>query len=504
MNWGGFAGGFASGFAGGVKMGGTINDLLKQDKIEKVRKQGISEANAARAASVDSSIKETPSNPAAGGLPGTKVQSDTTTPSNPAGLQPSGAVTAPVQTSEAVATPLPAPGEGAKAIASEAPKQITPHTAEPASAMPAQPGSTAAPAAGQPAASGLPFTVGGKGYATREEARAAAEKQAPGVMEFMSKTLVPRMQQAYIEQGNIEMADAWGKWAEEKDNKAAMKEWANAYRAAQMGNIEKAADHVFNLYKRYDDGITPMSKEVVKDKAGNITGFNVRLKTDSSGEERTQFIGKRELTEMGLSALAPPQMFEAQFKRQQEADKTAAQFAGQEAKDNRTFVREVTKEKMKEDRADARDKSKQQHEIEKMTIEKQLDAANASTKVKREVGAKVEALRSAGYSDDFINGVLPEIVGVGSYKRATSPDEARRLAHSDRMKSDPMYSRKSAADQQKILDQDMKLIYGGVKPSNAPAAAAPATPAAGGLPATAQPKKGVPVYDTKTGQIVYR
>lgn len=470
MNWGGFAGGLSTGFMGGVQMGKTLKTLKNERAIEGVRAQGTAEAKAAREAAINEAIQEgAPSQAATAGITGSPV--DTAAPQvakTEAAVVPAAVSEAPASEPSSMPSAAPsasAAGEGAKAIASSEQPTITPQVVE----KPA-------------AANGLPFTVGGKGYATREAARKAAEKNAPGVMEFMSKTMVPRMQQAYLEQGNVEMADAWGKWAEEKDNKAAMKEWASAYRAATSGNFEKAADHVFNLYKRYDDGITPMSKETVKDKDGNITGFNVRLKNDKSGEEYSQFIDKKALTEMGLAALAPPQMFEMQFKRQQQADTAAAEAA----KDERNFSQQKELKGIEHGNA-----------LEKMSIEKQLDAANATNKVKLEVKAKVDALKGAGYSEEFINGVLPGIIGVGEYKRATAPEEARRLAHSDRMKSDPMYSRKSADEQKVILDKDMAIIYAGGKPSETPRAAS-------GLPPVQGQQKGVPFYDTKTGKVVYR
>lgn len=521
MNWGGFAGGFASGFAGGVAMGKTIQDAMKQKKIEDVRAQGMAEAQAARASAIDGAIKEGPATTGITGKPAEEVTAPSTQPTesivpNPekaagatvtpvtdAGATPSSPAGVTTPSASGSATPTssatPTTGEGAKAIAQEQPKPITPQASEQPAEKPATTGST-------PAAKGLPFMVGGKGYATREEARAAAEKSTPGVMEFMSKTLVPKMQEAYLAQGNVEMAEAWGKWAEERDNKAAMKEWASAYRAAQMGNIEKAADHVFNLYKKYDDGITPLSKEAVKDKAGNVTGFNVRLKTEATGEERTQFIGKRELTEMGLAALSPQAMFELQFKRQAEADKVAAASAAKIAEETRAEGREIRKEARGEARDIRKDERTQANALEKLTIEKQLEEAKIGTGEKRKIQAKVDTLRAGGYSEEFINGVLPGIIGVGDYKKATSPEEARRLAHSDRMKADPMYGRKSPEEQKKILDQDMALIYSGVKPSSTIAASAPATPAAGGLPqaGAAPAKKGTPIYDTKTGTIIYR
>lgn len=502
MNWGGFAGGFAQGFNNGVSMGKTIDTVMKQKKIEDVRAQGIAEAQAARDAAIDSSIQDTSGgNPAATmgvtGQPAATNQAPSTTPK----MLPV-AEDAMTADQPSAAKPI-APQDEDRSITrrrvlAEQPS-ITPNT-PPATA-------TAAPVAAQ---AGLPFVVGGKGYATRQEARAAAEKAAPDVMQFMSKTLVPRMQQVYMEQGDIEKADAWGKWAEDRDNKAAMKEWAGAYRSAQIGNFEKAADHVFELYKRYDDGITPMSKETVKDNQGNVTGFNVRLKNDKTGEEYSQFIDKRSLTEMGLSALSPQAMFEQTFKRQTAADEAALKAAAEAAKDNRNFQQDIYKQdrnfgnqktlKQMDVQAQAeRDVRQQSNAIELKTIESQLQDANASSKVQREVGAKVQALRNAGYSDEFINGALPAILGVGEYKRATSPEEARRLAFSDRMKSDPMFGRKSAEDQNRIIDQDMKIVFGGGSATQTPRTQAPATPA----PA-APSRRGTPVYDPATGQIVYR
>lgn len=464
MNWGGFASGFSQGLNSGLDMGQKLNNLVKMDKVEKVRAQGLAEAQALRDAEIDKKIQEGGGNPAATmGVTG----------------QPSAA--------PAPAMPLAEdPMTADKPIKPEMEdKPITRRRvlAEQPEMAPATQKSSAAPAS--PAQSGLPFMVGGKGYATREEARAAAEKATPDVMHFMTKTLVPRMQQAYIEQGNVEMADAWGKWAEDRDNKAAMKEWAGAFRSAQMGNFEKAADHVFELYKRYDDGITPLSKETVKDNQGNVTGFNVRLKRDDTGEEYSQFIDKRSLTEMGLSALSPQAMFENQFKRQQAADEAAAKNAAEIAKEQRGL--QIDNYKAARDNIYAkglkqvenqyqteRDIRQQENAIEKLTIEKQLDAANASTKVRREVGAKVDALRGAGYGDDFINGVLPSLLGVGEYKKAMSPEDAKLKIRGELMANDRAFQKMSEAERAAEVGRVMEFVYG--KPTTTPRANSQSTP----------------------------
>lgn len=333
------------------------------------------------------------------------------------------------------------------------------------------------------------FSVGEKSFDTREEALAYAKKIGPNKIDFIVKSMGPKMQEFYIAEGDVAKAEAWEKYINDRKGRRALEEWAGAVRSVQLGNVEKAADHVFNLYKTYDDGITPLSKEVVKDKSGNITGFNVRLKDDESGEERTQFIDQKTLTEMGLAALAPPQMFEAMWKRQQEADQAAAAQRAEIAKENRAEARD--------NRKAARD---QDNAIERLTITEQMRRAGAGEAKRQEVMTKVDMLRRAGYSEEFIDGALPSIIGIGDYKKKTSPEEARRMLHTERLKDTYGYARKSPEEQSALLDNDMRMIYGeggGASPR----------PAAAGLPqqggATTKPG-GVPVYDTKTGQIIYR
>lgn len=488
MNWGGFAAGFARTY----NFDRLANYAMDSD-LRAAREGAKQEAQSMRESAINDVINKGRSESiAANGLTGTPAEGVTRGSSNPTESiiqnpeNATGATVTPI--TQGGATPpgmaaetTPASGNGAKSVAHEPTMPITPKS------------------------SGLPFVIGGKGYANEKEARAAAEKAAPSEMEFMEKALVPKMRQAYLDRGDIEMADKWGKWAEERDNKAAMKEWANAYRAAQMGNIEKAADHVFNLYKRYDDGITPLSKEVVKDKDGNITGFNVRLKTDATGEERTQFIGRKELTEMGLAALSPPQMFELQFKRQMEAEKVAAAAAAAEAKDSRTFVREMTKEH----RADAREKAKDDRAIEKMVIEKGYrdtepgelgkkirDAKNSKLFTEDEIRAMAK-----GAASDVGKAPHPDTIRLQVYNKLADPNNRTKHQYmKDGKAVAVMFGQLPPEEQRRVIDEQTGAMLSIASPQSS------TIPAAGGLPqASATPaKKGTPFWDTKTNSMIYR
>jgi len=486
MSFGAFAGGLARGINDGLNQSSRIRALVKEGQLQKLRQEGLAEATQARNAATNELVKEVGMPDAAAEAP----KAETSIASQPS-------------TAQALPVADPAPIQTkADPNTSVSPSSNAPSTqstsAEMPSAMPGIPPSGIAPTA-EPAAAtsespkadapkGLPgrFAVGDKRFETKEEALKYAGTQAPSLQDFQVKAMIPKMQEFYISQGDPRKAEEWMAFAEKRENRKNMDTWGKAYRAATTGNFEKAADHVFELYKSYNDGVTPISKSVVKDKNGNTTGFNVRLKNDKSGEEYEQFIDPKTLLRVGMTALSPQKMFDMYREEQAAADKQKREIA----KEDRAFGRSVTLEGIRHNNA-----------LEKVTIQEKLKAAGGSSTAQQQINAKVSALKSAGYSDAFINEALPGIIGIGDYKKKTSPEEAKRLALSDRMKSDQTFARKTPAQQQAIIDQDMKLIYGGLTPTGA------STPQTNGLPApggTPQGKKGVPVYDTKTKTMIYR
>lgn len=478
MNWGGFAAGLGQGVEQGIALGKGIRALVNEKRMEDLRAEGVAEAQAARARSIDSAIQEV------GQSPQSQEKADQSGPAQSQAAavgitgQPTqaynyAALTPAPESTQNTAKPAPAVGESSAALRAQdaTPASKSSITATTPSAL-ATGGQTSTPSTA--VRSGLPYVVNGKSYATRDEARAAAEKSVPDIMHFMRNTLVPKMQQAYIEQGHIDKAEDWGKWSEDRDNKAAMKEWAGAFRAAQIGDIGKAADHIFELYKRHDDGITPISKEKVTDNSGNITGFNVRLKNGATGEEYSQFVDRKALIEIGLSALSPQAMFETQYKRQAEAENIAAKVAAENARDDRNFRQDIYKQDRAFGQQARRDDKQQSNAIELRTVESQLQDANASKKLSKEIEAKVSALRGDLFAD--------------------------------RLKNDFSFGSKSSDEQSKIIDQDMAIVLGkggAMQPQSRPTEPAPRSSAP--TPNKAKPSSnGVPVYDPKTGKIIYR
>ena len=471
MNWGGFAGGFAQGFGSGVNMVTKFDEIAKKGEIEKVRTQAMTEAKAAHAADVESRIQ------------------DNSQPQNIAVTK--GVTGQPAAEATAQPVALPAAPQATAPIKPE--DEDRPMTrrrvlSEPAAQPEAKP--IAAPtqsAPAQPAARGLPFVVGGKGYATREEARAAAEKDTPDEMHFFRKKAIPNIQKKMIELGYLDDAERLGDWAEKQENQEYARNWMKADQYARAGDIKNAGKYFAKLYGKFDDGISLVGEpEEMKDEGGNITGFKINLR-NSEGKEFSQVVTPQDIMTRGSAMLSPIEKFKLDYARQQEADKMAAQSKLDIAKEQRALQIDNYKaardniyakglKKVENQYQTERDIRQQENAIEKLTIEKQLDAANASTKVRREVGAKVDALRGAGYGDDFINGVLPSLLGVGEYKKAMSPEDAKLKIRGELMANDRAFQKMTEQERAAEVGRVMEFVYG--KPGNAaaPRSAAPTGP----------------------------
>lgn len=432
MNWGGFAGGFSHGFNNGVNIGRTIGDAVKQKKLDDIRTKGLEEAKGMQDSAVADLIKETP-------LPGLS-------PSPTQGTQPG-------QVELSKVDPNGAGG----------PQQAV-----------------APPQAGLPGAGVQPrkFAVGEKQFDNKEEAETYARTKAPSVNDLMYKTVFPKMQEELIAQGRIEDADRIGTMMESKRGKDAVETYGKAMTKLMFQNdIDGGIKALGNYYNRFiDDGVDFTGGQVTPD--GN---FAITTKNKESGEESTMAMSRGQILRMGM-AYNPAALFKNELEQSQKAEELSAK---------RRL--EIEKEGRDEDRDNRKASRDQNYDIEKLSIGEQLKQAGASSKVTQEVNVKVNALRQAGYSEKFINEVLPGIIGVGDYKKKTDPEEARRMIYQERLKDSFGFARKTPEQQQAILDRDLEIVYG--KPGTP-------NPAAQGVPA--QQSQGTPYYDPATGKTLYR
>lgn len=522
MNWAGFQG-LGQGFETGMRIGGAIKDSINDYKISKVREQGMAEAEAMRQNDINGAVKDNGEGdkPATtGSAQGAGDDGNYFSLERQKRMASEGGISPEVapsgQAPAAAGAPQPSGPQEGNAMIPQEMQGAAAATGAPDTAAPAQPGGMPT-MQGSPAAEGIAkakkrFSVGNMGFDTHEEALTHAKKNTAPLMDYITKTMVPKMQEALVAQGDIPKAEAWGKWAEDKANKRHMESWASAKRSADIGDFEGAAKHLGSLYKDFNDGMSIEGQEPVKDKDGKLTGFNLKIKTDATGETRSQFVDPPTLMNMGLSALSPPAMFEMAQKQQQSADTLKAKAAIDAQNDQRTAVRQEQTDIRRDarmEKADIRRDQREQgkletqnkHKLEQIAKEADVDLASIGKKERAKLESKVDILRENGLSPDAIRELIPHMVGGDGYKKTTDPVERRAIVTDNLVKNDPTFAReKDPAKQKAKVDQMMSVIYGNPNGTPKPGAA-PAAPAAA-APAAAPKPKGTP-YMKPDGTITY-
>lgn len=357
------------------------------------------------------------------------------------------------------------------------------------------------------AAVGLP-TLANRSIMSEADAKKQAERTVPDVLTFFQKSGVPRVSQMYIAQGKPEMAAAWEKWSEDRTNQNNVKTWAKAYKAVEMGDWENAAEHITDLYSHYQDGQTVIGKpETVKDKDGTVTGFNVKVKDDASGQERAQFIPRDDLAKLGLVALSPPELFKM----------TQAKIAADEAA-KRTAALEVGKSRLRVAEATAIDNAKQpnriaeidrRHEnrLEEIYADMGAKSKDERNKVREVYETKRDLLTKAGVSAEEIDRMTPELLGVKDTRKQASDSDLRARIMSDLVKGDPTFASKDADFKRQKVEETLKIVRGGIEPSKLQTSDSQKPASSGNSPASTAAKVGTGAryyLDTTTGKAVLR
>lgn len=335
------------------------------------------------------------------------------------------------------------------------------------------------------------YQVGDQSYADEASARKAAEGQVGSLDEFYTKVAAPKIYEEYLAI-DPEKAEAWKAWNDAKEVKQGQKLWASAVMKANMGDFDGFGKDLVKAYNSrgyFDDGTQVKDWKTLKDDKGNITGAQLTFK-GPDGKEYSQVInGMEDAYRMGAFMLSPENVFNTGWAEIQAAKKAQLEMA----KEDRKFQRDVYRDDRKAANQSALQSQRDDAALERTVTGKQMDAANKSSAVNQ----KVELLKRNGFSDDWIAQNLPAILGIGEYKKAISPDDARLRLHEGRIKNDYSYARKSQAEQRAIIEQDMQMIYGSQPQQRS-------NPLSGGISGQgARPTGRVPmIYDTTTGKMV--
>lgn len=337
----------------------------------------------------------------------------------------------------------------------------------------------------------------GNSYADADAQAKAAERNAPSVDELYLRDVVPKIKETYIAQGNIQAADAWDQWSQEKNTRTALKHLGQATVAARMGDFKGYADNMVKTYNSpdyLDDDIKVEGHDLIKDKDGNVTGISLKMKNLTSGETFVQKVeGQEDMVNLGLAALDPRKAFEHRMALQTANATAQAKVNLEGVKTQYGMIRDNNKAKVKFD-ADAALQDRKAGDAEALQGKK-----DAAAKDRTVTGKNMDAANKQAEL------MLKQEAGL-QYKKGASPEEAHRMLVQAMITKLVDYQGRPTLTPEQISARATELVeatYG-----KGALSGAKANPMSGGLPG-AQPAakpaaatKGAVRLDMKTGQVV--
>lgn len=269
----------------------------------------------------------------------------------------------------------------------------------------------------------------GKVYGNESQARTAAEKQAPDVMDYFINDAAPKIGQLYLQQGKPEKAQAWDSWVQDQQGRKAIEQWSGAYKSMMTGDFEDAAEKFGEFYNdQIDDSVDYRGQSPIKNENGDITGFKLKLFDKDDNKMR-----ELELTRDQMVALGNAYNPQALFERITNQTDKASQMAAEVAADDRAAVRDLKTDIALED-------VKSGNRIEEARTKAQLDAKYGSSDVRSKFNANVDVLKEQGFSEEEIRQYTPRILGIANTRSEIS-DTDLRLQVSKMLSDGPLAQR---------------------------------------------------------------
>lgn len=226
-----------------------------------------------------------------------------------------------------------------------------------------------------------------------------AGKKAKPLMDYYAQNVVPKVRDAYLEIGDIQAAQGWDQWLQQRETQKGMKHWASSVMNYQMGNVEGFMDELMKAYNTsgyYDDGFEAVGYKIIGKDKNKPEAIEIEFKTPDGKVQKQRFSDSADVYRLGAMALSPEQTYQMGL----------------------DYIRTQDEARLNARKAEADYESKINLETHKSNLrirEAQAEALNSgqydSEKV-READAMANALKQRGYSDEAIAEWYPRMLNL--------------------------------------------------------------------------------------------
>ena len=256
------------------------------------------------------------------------------------------------------------------------------------------------------------FEVGGKTHADIGSARKAAEADVDDVLDYYQREVAPQMYEAYVADGDLEKAEAFQRWGEDREVRNGMKHWANGMRSFMRGDVGSAAKSFVRSWNTpgYGMGGVKDARPIMGEDGKTAIGMEIEME-----DGRLQRIEGEEMLRQGLLSLSPDQMFSTLYGEQKAADQARLDAVTEARKDGLKFQRDVALEGVKQGGREALADRQHANAVSLAQVKAALDAQ-----------AKREAAKTGGDANPILRDYNAR---VQILMQANVPEaEARRQA----------------------------------------------------------------------------
>lgn len=351
-----------------------------------------------------------------------------------------------------------------------------------------------------------------------EEAQTLYGNDVKKVIDHFNTKVIPKQQQFWIENGQVDKAEVLGKFMETKQAKQLTEFSALAIKQASMGdyaNLGSTIENLLGASAQVTGGSTYKFKGVTEltDDKGNKTGGVSFQFTDADGKDQNiSFNSTRELIGFIRNNSMPDKIVEYAYDQEQQAQKVRAETAKQKreweqkvAEKGLDFKYNVARDENSSSLRMAEQRNASGLRMQEQTNQAQLNNAyglgGSSNSPTAKAEATIELLRKYGVPDEFIQQNITSIVGVENKSRPMSS----RIDDYIKMRSGADLKFGQLSPQEQVAAA--REYIAAVDQQNGSAGSGNVdNPFQGGSSSGAsQGGKGLtPFYDTKTNQIIYR
>lgn len=344
-----------------------------------------------------------------------------------------------------------------------------------------------------------------------EEGQALYGDDVKKVIDHYNTNIIPKQQQFWIENGDVEKADTLGKFMKTKQAEQLTGASALAIKQASMGdydNLGPTIENLLDVSAQVTGGGDYKFKGVtqVTDAKGAKTGGVSFKFTDPSGKDRDiSFNNTGELIGFIRNNSMPDKIVEYAYDQEQQAKKIRAENASKQrdwnqkiAEKGLDFKYDIERDKNSSSlrREEARNSSGLR--IQEQTNQAQLNnayGASGSNKKVAEAEATIAFLRANGVPDEYIQANITSIAGLENKQRPMSSriDDYIKMRSGADLKFGQLGAAQQVAEAKKYIAAVDEQSGGSDGTTDNP------------FPANQSQGKGLtPYYDSRTNQVVYR